>query len=126
MIVAVPKGSTLAKKKRLDWHDFHEQPMVRSSLAEDIFYQPFLDRCEQAGAFPKVTEFADDLTTKFWLVSWGAGFSPTADTAAELSRPGLLFRSLPKDAPMIETMAVWRAKENRAHVLRLIQALRAT
>ena len=127
MIVAVPKGSALAKKKRLDWKDFHEQPMVRSSLSEDIFYHSFLDLCERAGAFPKVTEFADDLPTKFWLISSGAGFSPTSDTAVELfSRPGLLFRSLPKDAPMIETVAVWRANEKQAHVLRLIQALRAT
>jgi hypothetical protein len=54
MIVAVPTGSALAQKKRLGWQDFHEQSMVRSSLSEDIFYQPFLDRCEQAGSLSNV------------------------------------------------------------------------
>ncbi len=113
MIVAVPAGSDLARKKRLAWRDFHRHPMIGTSDARERYFEAFFACCARAGVQPDVTQHAPDLTTRLWMVACGFGFTPTSASSREIMRPGLGYRPLPPDAPEVLTFAAWRRDDPR-------------
>lgn len=118
MVLAVPSGHRLAKAKRIDWKDFHGEPMVMIHPSmQHGYYDPFLARCARAGAVPGPVQHANDIQTKMWLISAGFGVAPTTGTLAEVQRPGLVFRDLPKGLPQIQTVIAWK-RSNDSLLLR--------
>ena len=108
-ILALTTENPLAKKRRLDWPDFHEQAMVlMHPTVQHGYYDPFLAACAKAGAKPYVAQYANDIQTKMWLISAGFGIAPTTATLAEVKRPGLIFRPLPTGLPPVRTVLAWR------------------
>ena len=125
MIVAVPAESPLATKKRLAWADFHDQPMIGSSDPRERFFESFFTCCGRARVRPVVSQFAQDLLTRLWMVACGFGFTPTSASSQEISRPGLAYRALPSDGPEVFTLAAWRKKDPPPQVLQFVAALKA-
>jgi DNA-binding transcriptional LysR family regulator len=109
VVLAVPANHRLAKTRRITWKDFHQEPlvMVQPSLQHG-YYDRFHALCAEAGARPTVGQYANDVQTVLWLVSAGLGISPTTETLAEITRPGLVFRQLPAGLPMVRTLLVWK------------------
>jgi DNA-binding transcriptional LysR family regulator len=108
-VLAVPTGHKLAKKRRLRWQDFHGQEMVLiHPSAQHGFYDAFFAECAKAGAKPRPVQYANDIQTKMWLISAGFGIAPTIATFEEVRRPGLTFRPLPSNLPLVQTVVVWR------------------
>jgi DNA-binding transcriptional LysR family regulator len=109
VILAIPANHRLAKIRKYSWKDFHEEPlvMVQPSLQHG-YYDRFLALCAEAGARPSVGQYANDVQTVLWLVSAGLGISPTTQTLAEVTRPGLVFRPLPPGVPKVRTLLVWK------------------
>ena len=126
MIVAVPDESILATKKRLAWTDFHQQPMIGSPDPRERYFEPFFTCCERARVQPVVSQFAQDLLTRLWMVACGFGFTPTSAASQEISRPGLAYRPLPPDGPEVFTLAAWRKKDPPPQVLHFVEALKAS
>ncbi len=124
MIVAVPAESSLATKRQLTWADFQDQPMIGSSDPRERYFEPFLACCERARVRPLVSQYAQDLLTRLWMVACGFGFTPTSAASREISRPGLAYRPLPPDGPEVFTLAAWRKKDPPPQVLHFIAALR--
>ena len=112
-VLALPAGHRLAKKRPLEWRDFHNQPLVLiHPTAQHGFYDPFLARCAKAGAKPRPAQYANDVQTKMWLVAAGFGIAPTTATLAEVKRPGLVFRPLPPGLPPVQAVLAWRRDDH--------------
>jgi len=107
-VLAVPAGHRLARKRRLEWRDFHDEAMVLiHPSAQHGFYDPFFEECAKAGAKPRPVQYANDVQTKLWLISAGFGIAPTI-AQAEIMRPELVFRALPPGLPPVQTVLAWR------------------
>ena len=118
MVLALPAGHRLAKKKKIDWVDFHNEPLVMvHPTLQHGYYDGFLSLCTQAGARPTVGQYANDINSKMWLISAGFGLGPTTKTIAEVKRPGLVFRELPSGLPMVQTNLAWN-RSNTSLLLR--------
>jgi DNA-binding transcriptional LysR family regulator len=108
-VLALPLAHPLAKKRNIEWKDFHEQEMVlMHPSAQHGYYDAFFAQCAKVSAKPKAVQYANDIQTKMWLISAGFGIAPTTATLAEVKRPGLLFRPLPPGLPPVQTILVWR------------------
>jgi DNA-binding transcriptional LysR family regulator len=116
-VLALPAGHRLARKRRLDWRDFHDEALVLiHPNAQHGFYDPFFANCAKAGAKPRPAQYANDIQTKIWLVSAGFGIAPTTATISEVRRPGLSFRSLPPGLPPVQAVLAWR-RDDRSAIL---------
>jgi DNA-binding transcriptional LysR family regulator len=108
-VLALPTGHRLAKKRRLEWKDFHEQELVLiHPSAQHGFYDAFFAECAKTGARPRPVQYANDIQTKMWLISAGFGIAPTTASLGEVRRPGLVFRPLPPGLPPVQTVLAWR------------------
>jgi DNA-binding transcriptional LysR family regulator len=108
-VLALPSGHRLARKRRLQWADFHNEAMVMVQPSiQHGYYDAFLAMCAKAGAKPRPTQYANDIQTKLWLISAGFGIAPTTATLMEVKRPGLVFRRLPPGLPPVQLVLVWR------------------
>ena len=111
-VLAVPSGHRLAKKKDIEWADFHDEPMVvMHPNLQHGFYDAFFSHCARAGATPRVAQTANDVHTKMWLISAGLGLAPTTSTIAEVKRPGLSLRALPAGLPLVQTVMAWHRND---------------
>ena len=126
MIVAVPSGSGLATKPSLAWTDFHDQPMIGTSDPRERYFEPFFACCERAKVRPLISQYAQDLLTRLWMVACGFGFTPTSAASREISRPGLTYRPLPSDGPQVFTLAAWRKRNPPPQVIHFVKALQTT
>jgi DNA-binding transcriptional LysR family regulator len=112
-VLAAPVGHALARRRRLAWSDFHDQPLVMMHpTLQHGYYDAFLAACATAGARPLPAQYANDIQTKLWLISAGFGVAPTTATLAEVQRPGLVFRELPPGLPPVYTALVHRRHES--------------
>lgn len=108
-MLALPGEHRLARKRRLEWRDFHQEDMVLiQPQLQHGFYDAFFNACAKAGAEPRVAQYANDVQTKLWLVSAGFGLTVAMATLAEVKRPGLLFRPLPPGLPPVQAVMAWR------------------
>jgi DNA-binding transcriptional LysR family regulator len=108
-VLALPAGHPLARKKRLEWRDFHDQELVLiHPSAQHGYYDSFFAECAKAGAQPRPVQYANDIQTKMWLISAGFGIAPTSVSMGEVRRPGLVFRPLPPGLPPVQTVLAWR------------------
>jgi DNA-binding transcriptional LysR family regulator len=108
-VLALPAGHRLAKKRRLEWKDFHDEELVLiHPTAQHGYYDPFFAACARAGAKPRPVQYANDIQTKMWLISAGFGIAPTTASLGEVKRPGLVFRALPPGLPPVQTVLAWR------------------
>lgn len=113
-ILAASAGHRLARQREpLRWQDFDgEALVVMHPSLQHGFYDSFLAHCAKAGAKPFPAQFANDVQTLMWLIAAGFGIAPTASTLAETKRPGLVFRELPAGLPPVQTVLVWRRKDD--------------
>lgn len=123
-VLAAPANHRLARKRALSWSDFHGEAlvMVQPNLQHG-YYDGFLAACSKAGAQPRPAQFANDINTKLWLISAGFGVAPTTSTLAEVKRPGLVFRDLPKGLPLVQTVLVWRRHDASPVVRALVELM---
>jgi DNA-binding transcriptional LysR family regulator len=118
MILAAPAGHRLARARRIEWVDFHNEPLVLIHPAlQHGYYDKFLELCTRANATPLVGQYANDVHSKMWLISAGFGIAPTTETIMEVKRPGLVFRKFPPGLPLVQTLLVWK-RSNQSPVLR--------
>jgi DNA-binding transcriptional LysR family regulator len=108
-VLAVPAGHRLARKRKINWQDFHDEELVLiHPSAQHGFYDNFFAACAKAGARPHAAQYANDIQTKMWLISAGFGIAPTTANLGEVRRPGLVFRALPPGLPSVQTVLAWR------------------
>jgi len=112
-VLALPAGHRLARKRQIEWKDFHNEAMVLiHPTAQHGYYDAFFTACAKVGAKAGPTQYAHDIQTKMWLISAGFGIAPTTATLTKVKRPGLVFRKLPPGLPTVHTVLVWRADDH--------------
>jgi DNA-binding transcriptional LysR family regulator len=112
-VLALPAGHLLARKRPLEWSDFHNQELVLiHPNAQHGFYDAFFAECAKAGAKPRPVQYANDIQTKMWLIAAGFGIAPTSASLSEVKRPGLVFRPLPPGLPPIQAVLAWRRDDH--------------
>jgi DNA-binding transcriptional LysR family regulator len=126
MVLAAPAGHRIAKLARIQWIDFHKEPlvMIHPSLQHG-YYDRFLELCGKDGATPLVGQYANDIHSKMWLISAGFGIAPTTETIAQVKRPGLVFRSLPAGLPLVQTLLVWKRSNDSPALLNFLKCFAA-
>lgn len=123
-VLALPAGHPLARKRRIAWADFHNQPLVMiHPSGQHGYYDAFLAACARAGATPRPAQYANDIQTKMWLISAGFGIAPTTATLSEVQRPGLVFRPLPPGLPLVHTVLAWRRNDASPALQNLLQVV---
>ena len=111
-VLALPAGHRLARKRRLQWKDFHDEGLVMlNPEAQHNFYDAFFAQCARAGAKPRPAQYANDAQTKLWLISAGFGIAPISAALAEVRRPGLVVRALPPGLPRVQAVLAWRRED---------------
>lgn len=111
-ILAMPAGHRLSRKEKLTWADFDGEGLVMMDpRVQHGYYDSFLAECAKVGSTPRAVQYAHDIQTKMWLISAGFGIAPTTATLAQVKRPGLIFRPLPKGLPKVQTVLVWRKQD---------------
>lgn len=111
--LAMPRGHRLARKRHLEWKDFHHENMVLiHPMAQHGFYDAFFAACAKVGAQPHPAQYANDIQTKLWLISAGFGIAPTTASMAEARRPGVIFRPLPSGLPPVQIVLAWRRNDS--------------
>ena len=107
-VLGLPAGHRLARKRRIEWRDFHNEALVLiHPSAQHGYYDAFFAACAKVGAKPCPAQYAHDIQTKMWLISAGFGMAPTTATIMTVKRPGLVFRKLPSGLPKVQTVLVW-------------------
>ena len=125
-VLATPKGHRLARKRKIEWSDFHNENMVLIHPGvQHGYYDAFFARCAQAGAKPTPVQYANDIQTKMWLISAGFGVAPTTATLAEARRPGVIFRPLPEGLPLVRVALAWRRDDRSPALARFCQSFPA-
>lgn len=123
MSLVVPKGHRLAGRKRLRWSELRDEPMiwVEPEVLWSDYYKEFKKRCQEAGFEPQVSQYAPNVATQVWMVSAGLGVAPIQVTPPAGDWPGVVFLSLPGDAPKHEIRMAWKAVEPSPALRRFIE-----
>ncbi len=111
MVLAVPREHPLCARAQLSWQDLNSEPMIwieAASTAGDYYAEMRL-RCREAGFEPLVTQYAPNGATQIWMVSAGLGVAPIHVTPKRADWPGVVFLSLPDNAPRHEIRFAWKA-----------------
>lgn len=109
LVVALPSGHALARRRVVDPRDLSGQPFVafpRPRCAD--LHDAVTDACQDAGFVPRVAQEAAELLTQAGLVAAGMGVALVPDSARRLRHEGVVYRSLLGRPPAPETVLAWR------------------
>lgn len=126
MSLAVPKGHKISTRKRLRWTDLQSEPLilVEPDVIWPDYYVEFKKRCRQAGFDPQVSQYAPNVATQVWMVSAGLGVAPIQVTPPEGDWPGVVFLTLPTDAPRHEIRLAWRDSQLSPALQRFLEFMK--
>jgi DNA-binding transcriptional LysR family regulator len=107
LVVALPKGSALAMRKRLQVKDLEHEPFViyAASAALNLRAQ-VLSVCRAAGFSPTIVQEAVQVQTILSLVESGLGVALVPSLSESQGTRGLVFRTLGNDARLAVAIAV--------------------
>lgn len=120
LICALPADHKLARRKRIPIEYLAEEPFVSfppnsGSTVRDAT----LRRCEGAGFNPRIVQDAPDSYTILALVAAGVGVTLTLTSCQHIQQNGLVYRSLAKPGPLLQSALAWRT-DNPSAVLRAV------
>lgn len=126
MVMAVPEGHRLARRRRVPLEVFAGDDFVLPQRhMSPIFYDSIIAACRRVGISPAIPPHQPrNLLTILSLVSVGAGVSVVPSTLAAQGFPGVAFLRLGDPSLVAEVSALWNPA-NRSPVLgRALAALR--
>jgi DNA-binding transcriptional LysR family regulator len=109
LVVAVPHDHRLAQRRRIALSALKNESFILSQR-EDVprFYDLAVGLCRDAGFVPHVRTDVDQPQMLLALVAAGAGISLAPASATNTRQPGVVFLSLRRSAPILETAVAWR------------------
>lgn len=123
LVVALPSGHPLAKRKRLALRDLVQVPLVvQGSGPRPNFTDTLLAMFANAGLKPEVAQNVGDSITAVAVVAGGFGAALVPRSASHLRLPGVVFLPVSDVAPGIaDLVCIYRA-EDRSPVLQTFLA----
>ncbi len=120
LILAIPSGDALAKRKSVTPADLDGRPWIASSRYSNVATRDsFLATCAASGFTPDIRFEADEPLTMLGLVAAGLGLALTQATLRSLKLPGVAFIQVPWFPLSVKIHVARRRSDNRRHILAL-------
>jgi DNA-binding transcriptional LysR family regulator len=117
LVVALPAGHRLARRKRLRLADLADEPFVfYSRPSGPAVYDTIIGFCRAAGFTPRIEQDAADVQTIVSLVAAGLGLSLLIGPTPPSNPDTVVYRELSDDLPAWQLSVVW-SPDNRSPAL---------
>jgi DNA-binding transcriptional LysR family regulator len=118
LILAAPQGlKAIRAKKTVPLRSLNELPLIIfPRRIAPAFHDAILGCFRDAGLTPHIGQEAIQMQTIVGLVSAGMGIALVPQSVSNLKRPGVEYRSLSDQTPLVETVLAWR-RDNPSPVL---------
>ncbi|ESA35986.1 family transcriptional regulator [Leptolyngbya sp. Heron Island J] len=109
LIVALPENHPLAARSTLSINDLaYESFILFPRTVGPHLYGQILSLCTQAGFTPKVVQEVTPQPTMVGLVAAGIGIAFVATSMQKISRPGVVYRKLQEETPILQLAMAWK------------------
>jgi DNA-binding transcriptional LysR family regulator len=117
VLVALPRGHRLARRRRLELAELRDEPFVMLRLDSSGFARYLHACCVEAGFAPRASQQVVESQAIPSLVAAGLGVSLVAASVRRVHRRGVEYRPLTRGAPRADVYMVQR-RDNASPVLR--------
>lgn len=126
MIVALPRGHRLARKKQIEWSDFDKLDLIMYDSHEArYFYELLAGQFMLHGVYPLYRQHLTQIHTILSLVRSGIGAGIVPESARMLDTADIEFRKIAASQPFTADLYfVWR-RQNRNPLVKSTVALAA-
>jgi DNA-binding transcriptional LysR family regulator len=109
-LVALPGEHSLARVKKLQWHDLQELSWVLLSRQEAPAYRDLFSKITESHALTvQIVQESNRIQAVLMLVAAGIGVSMVAQSVTHLITSGVVFRPLPPPQPIVQYAFAYRA-----------------
>lgn len=124
LLVALPEGHRLAKRKSLVIADLRDEEFVAHAGGGRSVMGAFLmNLCADAGYTPRVRHEVEETSTLVTLVAAGLGVAIVPSPTATLDIAGVVYRPLAPRSVGVELVAAWRTSAHDPLIARVIATL---
>lgn len=118
LVLAAPTGSPMLRRKAsVSLKSLGDMPLIIfPRRIAPAFHDAILACFHEHGLTPHIGQEAIQMQTIIGLVSAGMGIALVPQSVSNLKRPGVEYRALQEDTPVIETGLAWR-RDNTSPVL---------
>lgn len=125
LLVALPEGHRLSKRKRLAIGDLREEDLVaHAGGGRSVMGSLLATLCADAGFTPRVRHEVDETSTLVTLVAAGLGVAIVPAPTSALGIAGVVYRPLQSRSLGVDLVAAWPASAHDQLVRRVIETLR--
>lgn len=125
LLVALPEGHRLSKRKALAIGDLREEGLVaHAGGGRSVMALLLATLCADAGFTPRVRHEVEETSTLVTLVAAGLGAAIVPAPTSALDIAGVVYRPLQPRSLGVELVAAWPASPHDQLVRRVIEALR--
>lgn len=126
MLVALPAGHALARRKQIDLLALSIEPFVLFSRAVGAgLHDEIVAACRAAGFSPRVVQEASQVTSIVNLVASGLGVSILPASMQHMHTDGVKFRPIKRPVPKARLSLIWRHEDRDApQLVRLRELIR--
>jgi DNA-binding transcriptional LysR family regulator len=125
LLVALPEGHRLSKRKRLAIGDLREEDLVAHARGgRSVMGSLPATLCADAGFTPRVRHEVDETSTLVTLVAAGLGAAIVPAPTSALDIAGVVYRPLQSRSLGVDLVAAWPASAHDQLVRRVIDTLR--
>lgn len=125
LLVALPEGHRLSKRKGLTIGDLREEDLVaHAGGGRSVMSSLLATLCADAGFTPRVRHEVEETSTLVTLVAAGLGAAIVPAPTLTLDIAGVVYRPLQPKSLGVELVAAWPASAHDQLVRRVIETLR--
>lgn len=123
LIVALPEGHRLARRRRLRVEDLRDEDLVVHTSRGSVMHRAVVELCRGAGFEPLVRHEVAETSTLVTFVAAGLGLAVVPEPVAELGVPGATYRPLGARAARIDLAAAVRLDDDSPALSRALDVL---
>lgn len=124
-VLAVPRGHSLAKHKRVPLAALHGQPFVSFPREKHPrLYDRIMESFAAVGSTPRIVQEASTKRAAIAFVAARVGVSLVPSSARKQRREGVVYRPLTGHLPAVELSMMWREHDQAAALKGLIKVIR--
>ena len=108
MVVALPEHHPLVSQPSVSIQDLARESFILfPRTVGPYLYSRILALCAQAGFSPRVVQEVTPQPTMIGLVAAGIGIAFVSASMQSISRPGVVYRALNEEAPVLKLAVAW-------------------
>jgi DNA-binding transcriptional LysR family regulator len=123
LIVALPDGHRLARRRRLGVADLRGEDMVAHASGRSVMHGTVLALCREAGFEPRIRHEVAETSTLVTFVAAGLGIAVVPEPVSGLGVTGATYRPLAGRAARIDLVSAVRADDSSPALARALEVL---